>query len=207
LRYLSRAGVARPGATLGRMGLAAALSGVPLLATWGAVMWQYNWADQLTGGTYPEAKAYTQMASSLGAAIGCVAAALLGGRLGRRLVYSLLCVTSLVALVLFYRLNTEFGPAFVLSAGVVGMLTAAFYGWLPLYLPELFPTRVRATGQGFGFNFGRGIAAAGVLPLPHLPAYFDNSSARACAVVGLVYVAGLGLIWLAPETKGQPLPE
>ena len=57
---------------------------------------------------------------------------------------------------------------------------ASFYGWLPLYLPELFPTRVRATGQGFGFNFGRILAAVGVLQVPVLmgdpPDY-----ARACS--------------------------
>ena len=40
-------------------------------------------------------------------------------------------------------------------AVLLGVFTAAFYGWLPLYLPELFPTRVRATGQGLSFNFGR----------------------------------------------------
>ena len=42
-------------------------------------------------------------------------------------------------------------------------MTASFYGWLPLYLPELFPTRIRATGQGFAFNFGRVLAAVGAL--------------------------------------------
>ena len=45
----------------------------------------------------------------------------------------------------------------------MGGVSASFYGWLPLYLPELFPTRVRATGQGLSFNFGRILAAIGVL--------------------------------------------
>ncbi|HVL16311.1 MAG TPA: MFS transporter, partial [Gemmata sp.] len=76
-----------------------------------------------------------------------------------------------------------------------------------LYLPELFPTAVRATGQGFGFNFGRIIAAAGNLQMSALLAAFDNDYARACAVVAGVYVAGLVLIVFAPETKGKPLPE
>ena len=44
---------------------------------------------------------------------------------------------------------------------VAGGLTASFYGWLPLYLPELFGTNVRATGQGFSFNFGRIFAGVG----------------------------------------------
>ena len=38
-------------------------------------------------------------------------------------------------------------------------------------------------------------------------ASFDGSYAKAGAVITLIYVVGLGLIWLAPETKGKPLPE
>jgi hypothetical protein len=66
---------------------------------------------------------------------------------------------------------------------------------------------VRATGQGFGFNFGRIIAAAGNLQMANLLAAFDNDYAQACAVVAAVYLVGLLLIALAPETRGRPLPE
>ena len=86
------------------------------------------------------------------------------------------------------------------------MISAAFYGWLPLYLPELFPTAVRATGQGFGFNFGRIIAAAGNLQMANLLAAFGSDYAQACAVVAGVYVVGLVLIGFAPETKGNRCP-
>jgi hypothetical protein len=86
-------------------------------------------------------------------------------------------------------------------------VTAAFYGWLPLYLPELFPTAVRASGQGFAFNFGRIIAAVGSLQTGALLAFFGNDYAKACSVTAGVYVVGLVLIALAPETRGKPLPE
>ena len=101
----------------------------------------------------------------------------------------------------------EYGPLFLTLTGLVGASTAAFYGWLPLYLPELFPTRVRATGQGLSYNFGRILAAVGALSMGHLMAFFDNSYAKAGAVISLMYVFGLVLIWFAPETKGKPLPE
>ena len=88
-----------------------------------------------------------------------------------------------------------------------GSPTAAFYGWLPLYLPELFPTRVRATGQGLSFNFGRILAAVGALTQGQLVSYYDGSYAKAGAVITLIYLLGLVLIWFAPETKGKPLPD
>jgi hypothetical protein len=31
--------------------------------------------------------------------------------------------------------------------------------------------------------------------------------ARACSLLALIYLVGLFVIWLAPETRGQPLPE
>ena len=89
----------------------------------------------------------------------------------------------------------------------MGAATAAFYGWLPLYLPELFPTRVRATGQGLCYNAGRILAAAGALTQGRLVAAYAGSYAKAGATVTLIYAVGVALIWLAPETKDQPLPD
>jgi MFS transporter, SHS family, sialic acid transporter len=207
--YLSRCGftpeVKRE--SLRRMLLAAGLSGVPLLATWAGLMWMYQWVGELPGGKNPDAKPWIQVSSSIGAALGCLVGAVLGGVFGRRPVYAALCILSGITMVGFYRLNTEYGLAFILSAGLLGFVSAAFYGWLPLYLPELFRTSMRATGQGFGFNFGRIIAAAANLQMANLLAAFDNNYSHACAIVAAIYVAGLALIAVSPETKGQPLPE
>jgi MFS family permease len=181
-------------------------------------MWVYSWVDQLTTGTVPKTwltangRPLTQAASAFGAAVGCVIAAGLGGYLGRRPAYALLCLTSGAALYAFYTFNTVFGTTFVVTAGLVGLITASFYGWLPLYLPELFRTGIRATGQGFGFNFGRILAAVGSLQTGALLKAFPSSDgspdyATACSVAAGVYLIGFVLIWLAPETKGRPLPE
>jgi hypothetical protein len=88
----------------------------------------------------------------------------------------------------------------------VGAITASFYGWLPLYLPELFPTRLRATAQGFAFNAGRIITAAVILSFGMKPDWFGGL-AQTCAIISLVYVVGMVVIWFCPETKGKPLPE
>jgi MFS family permease len=191
--------------------LGAGLSGVPLLGTWAGLMWMYQWVGNLpsTGQLDPrDARSWLQISSSIGAAIGCLVGALLCSPLGRRPVYAALCVLSMASMIAFYRQSEpQFGVQFVLFAGALGMISASFYGWLPLYLPELFPTAVRATGQGFGFNFGRIIAAAGNLQMANLLAWYGNDYSKACALVAGVYVVGLVLIALAPETKGRPLPE
>ena len=187
--------------------LAICFSSVALIVTWGIVQWIPLWADQMTQGQQPRVKAYIQLASSCGAVVGSLVAPILGGRFGRRPTYFGLCLASLLACSFLFRTFSEYNGAFLLTVGLVGMCTASFYGWLPQYLPELFPTRVRATGQGLAYNFGRILAAAGAWQMGSLMAFFDKSYAKAGATIVLVYLAGMVLIWFAPETKGKPLPD
>jgi MFS family permease len=212
IRYLQRSASTSSAAsirpTLKRMFLGACLSGVALTSTWGASQWTPLWADQLTQGTVPAAKAYTQICSALGAIVGTLAGALMGNWLGRRLTYLLLCVSSLLSALFVYQFQQAYGPSFLVSIFVLGVTTASFYGWFPLYLPELFRTGIRATGQGFSYNFGRILAAMGVLQTGNLMKdVFKDNYPQALTIISLVYLIGMALIWLAPETRGQPLPE
>lgn len=234
-RYLQRSLAAAGGApetmwtvrrVLGRMILGAVLGGVALLGTWASLQNAAPWAGQLeearvlqAGEGAPGAKlaaqaaaakarSYTQIASGLAAILFTVLAALAGDWLGRRISYFLLCLTALGAALLFFQGNSAFDAQFLLLVFLAGGFTASFYGWLPLYLPELFPTRVRAFGQGFAFNFGRILAAVGALQFSYLMKnVFDGSYPQACTVLSFIYVVGMIAIWFAPETKGQPLPE
>ena len=190
---------------IGRTLLASAFCGIMLVGTWGSVQWLPSWADQLTGGARPDAKAYTQILIGVGSAVGCMLSVGLG-RSGRRGTYFIICLCSLVSCSVLFRTVGSYGGVFLFWTFIVGASTGAFFGWAPLYLPELFPTRVRATGQGFAYNAGRLIAAVGALQMSALMRQFDGSYARAGAVVTLVYGLGMILIWFAPETKGQALP-
>jgi MFS family permease len=190
--------------------LAASLSSIPLIVTWGAVAQMVpNWVASKSDQDWAN---YTQLWGGFGAVLGTLAAALLAHALGRRRTYFGLCVGSrLICAYLFrwhFRIHPEVDATLLIAVGLTGFFTASFYGWLPLYLPELFPTRVRATGQGFGYNFGRIIAAAGSLYMGYLiNDVFQGDYAQAGAVISLIYLAGLVVIWLAPETRGQQLPE
>jgi MFS family permease len=186
--------------------LAIAFASIALIGTWGSVQWVPLWADQVVGAGHPAAKANTQIVQALGAIVGCLVAPVLGARLGRRPAFFLLCLSSLLLCAFMFRGVTQFGTTFLITAFLVGVATASFYGWFPLYFPELFPTRVRATGQGLCYNFGRVFAAFGALLQGQLVAAFDGSYARAASVVTLIYLAGMVLIWFAPETKDRPLP-
>jgi MFS family permease len=204
--------------------LAACLSGVALMGTWGSTQWLPKWAIGLdkaavaAGGQAGwQVKETTQIATSTGAIVGTLAVALLAGRFGRRIVYAGLCLASLATIALLYRGTTGYNWGFLGASFLAATTTAGFYGWFPLALPELFPTVVRTTAQGFAFNFGRVLAAVGSLQTAPLIAYFarglDPARAeldafpRAGLTLSAIYLIGFFLVWLIPETRGKPLPE
>lgn len=201
---------------LKRMLLGASLAGIALLGTWGSLQWAPRWAGELRPDLLPTADSpgekffaaqYTQTATALGAICSTILAAMAAGRFGRRPTYAVLSLGSFLSAVYFYRFHSTFDSAFLLAAFIAGGVTASFYGFFPLYFPELFPTSVRATGQGFSFNFGRILAAIGGLQTVNLMKAFDNSFAKAGSLMAVIYLLGIFVIWLGPETKGHDLPE
>ena len=161
----------------------------------------------MVGDTLPTAKAEAGVLSAMGAIIGCLAGPIIGGKIGRRPAYFGICLCALICSGVLFRLNLSYGPTMKVLIFLTGGAASAFYGWFPLYLPELFPTRSRATGQGVAYNSGRIFAAIGAVAGGQLVGVFDGDYAKMGAVITLVYLVGMGLIWLAPETKGKPLPE
>ncbi len=198
--------------------IGAGLAAVALLGTWGSAQQAAKWASGLLpkGSTVPLIE-YTVIATAIGAILISLVTPLVADKLGRRFTYTLLCILSLGNAYAFFKTNTPFVDGnvttwFFISAFLLGGLTASFYGFFPLYFPELFPTSVRATGQGFCFNFGRLIAAIGSLQLANLVKFFgakdasvSSTEAQAYMILSCVYLIGMVLVWFAPETKGHQL--
>ncbi len=181
------------------------LAAVALLGTWGSVQNLPAIADDLSNKA-AGARQHTQIWSALGSVTGCLAASVLALFLTRRMSYFMMAVGSLVSCAFLFWFTPAYGSSFLALTFVVGAITASFYGWLPLYLPELFPTRLRATAQGFAFNAGRVISASVIIMFGTKPDWFGGL-ATTCALISLVYVVGMVVIWFCPETKGKPLPE
>jgi SHS family sialic acid transporter-like MFS transporter len=104
-----------------------------------------------------------------------------------------------------FRLTAPFETTFLPIVFTQGLIATLFFGWLPLYLPELFPVRVRATGAGIAMNIGRFVTAAGVLMGGQLFAWFGNSYSSVGAAFATVFALGAVVILFAPETEGRKL--
>ena len=88
---------------------------------------------------------------------------------------------------------------------ILGVFTLGVFSWMPIYLPELFHTRVRATAAGVIFNLARLVA----FPLPILTAFlFSSLGGYQSTVLGLtlLYVIAIIALMTLPETRGKALP-
>ena len=89
---------------------------------------------------------------------------------------------------------------------ILGFFNNGIFSGFPIYLPELYPTQLRATGAGFCFNAGRVLASASPLLTGWLVTTLGTFG-RAASTVALIYLLGLIVLLFAPETKGQRLPD
>jgi len=93
----------------------------------------------------------------------------------------------------------------LLVAAINGFFTLGQYSWMSVWLPELFPTRMRATGMAFTFNSPRFIAFLGPMFAGALIAQLGGVS-NVAVTFSFIYILGFVLVPFLPETKGKPLP-
>ena len=131
----------------------------------------------------------------------------LASQFGRRSTYFAVSLASLAVSGYVFWFLTPQSHFFFQWVFLMGFVSTIFFGWLPLYLPELFPTEIRSTGSGVTFNFGRILAAVGVLGAGALMAVFGGDYAQVGRVTHLIYALGMIVILFAPDTSGKQMDD
>jgi MFS family permease len=141
----------------------------------------------------------------LGSFVGYLAGAYLTDLLGRKA--NLLIFSVLSALSVYFYTAFQLSNEQMLFMGFpLGFAASGIFSGLGAYLTELFPSRIRANGQGFSYNFGRGIGAL----FPVLVGYLSETHGLAWAIgmfAGGAYLVVIITTLLLPETKGRELTE
>src|SRR5438067_253247 len=174
-----------------------------LLAYWGLTSWLPTFlaspvASGGAGLTITKSARWL-IALQIGAFAGYVSFGWIADRIGRRLAFTLFMIGAAISVPLF-----AFGARSALTLLVIGPLVGYFgHGYFSMFgatLSELFPTRIRATAQGFCYNAGRGVSAFAPFIIGALVPRLGF--AVVLAFDALFFALGGALIWLLPETKG-----
>jgi MFS family permease len=139
----------------------------------------------------------------VGSFCGYLVSAYLSDALGRKRNFYLFAVGSIVTVLLYT--HVEFGAGTLLSLGFpLGFFASGIFSGMGAFFTELFPTRVRASGQGFSYNFGRGVGAL----FPTVVGYLSSTMPLGKAI-GIFAAAAYTVLFLAalalPETRGKEL--
>ena len=153
----------------------------------------------------------TSVMQNLGGMVGIICGGLLAQRFGRRPAFAISYLAAGISTGAVFWFLDRPSQIFWLVP-IMGFCQLSIFGLLAVYLPELFPTRLRSTGTSFCYNVGRFLAAVGpfvfgilttsvFVGLAYEPARY--------AGVAMCSVFALGLLALPflPETKDKPLPE
>ena len=184
------------------------LATVPLLGGWGATNWSQAWADKVGAEIgNPKLKADIGMARSLTGIIGSFLGGIIATAVGRKQTYFLTSIVCLACAEYVYIFHTPDQWQFLAGFAVLGFFSGIFFGWLPLFLPELFKTRIRSTGAGVCFNFGRIITAVTVFAGAILIQQFNEDYALLGKIMSLIYLLGAIGILLLPSGVGGEIED
>jgi MFS family permease len=177
-----------------------------MIAAFGGATLLPVWIRGLAGADPRLAVAATSqffMLSNVGGVVGYLAVMWLSDAIGRRWSYFLMAIGCMAAnLFMFTQIGTM--TDLLWFAPIYGFFVVGGFGTFAVYLPELFPTRNRATGQGFCWNAARIVTAVGPVATGAIVNALGSEPA-AGATVTAIYLVGLIAIWFGPETRGVPL--
>jgi len=167
-------------------------------------------ADQLRA-HQDEVASYALALQDVGAFLGMIAFTAITARIGRRKAFGLSFLACFIVVFgVFGFMNQEW--QIYLFVPLVGFTTLTVFGGYAIYLPEIFPTRLRSTGTSLCYNAARYLTAIGVFTMGSLTLLFNwlefaEPFRWAACSVAFIFLAGIAVLPFAPETKGQPLPE
>jgi MFS family permease len=186
-----------------------ALAVIATVGYQGALQWVPSWISAMlhaqgAPSAIPQVSLITTVLN-FGGMIGCVILPLVAEHSGRKRALLIYFLGAVIFIPTTFFLARTFLQALLISP-LMGFFGAGVFAGFAIYFPELFPTALRATAQGFCYNFARVLSAVAPLAVGAIVSAY-GSFAPAIAVVSLVYALGLLVLMFARETKGQALPE
>lgn len=178
--------------------------GSVLIGLWGIFSWIPTWVQTLLPGGQngQRERGITMMLLGSGGIVGGILSGFLIKNIGVRktlIVTFLGC--ALVSFVLFLT-NKSFSPIVYAEMAFLSLFFGISQGALSGYIPQLFPSVIRATAAGFCFNIGRFFTATSVFFVGAMVAFFGGLS-NALFTFSVAFLVALVGAFLSKETNSQ----
>lgn len=171
--------------------------------------------QKLAGSKMGDIGALTSALINIGGFLGIFSFTYVTNIIGRRKAFTIFLTASMFSVMAVFMLVKDL-TSLCIYVPMMGFAISSLMGGYTIYFPELFPTRLRSTAVSFCYNVGRYVAAVGPIIFGIIALFVaemagDTDPAWKLRMAGFlmspIFLLGIALIWMLPETHGKPLPE
>lgn len=185
--------------------MASLIFGAMLIGLWALFSWMPTWAEELVPlAEANKARGIILMCLALGGIVGAFSSGFLANMVGRKPViqFAFLGLSVLSIVVFFFIKN--YTLASIIATSGMGICIGLGQGTLSSFIPEMFPTKIRAGATGLSFNLGRVITGVCVFFVGVLVPFFGGYG-NSILAFSVLFIVGLFLMFFVNDTKNAKL--
>nr|MBA4167107.1 MFS transporter [Chitinophagaceae bacterium] len=174
--------------------------GTMLIGLWAIFSWMPTWVQSIvSGGDAHKERGLSMMLLGMGGLAGGFFSGWMAKAIGLRRSMTLCFAACSIASFLLFKTNRTFSPVVYMEIAVLSVFFGASQGILSVYIPQLFPTLIRATATGFCFNIGRIFTAMAVLFVGVLVTVLGGYG-NALLIFSMIFILGLFVVLFTKQT-------
>jgi len=178
--------------------------GTMLIGLWAVFSWAPTWVQSITADANKanELRGTTMMVLSFSGLIGSVVSGWIVNAIGMRKTMMICFIASFIMTAIVFKLNTSVTYITFIEMGLMAFFFGISQGALSVYIPSLFPTKVRASATGFCFNIGRLFTATVVFFIGALVSFLGGYG-NAVFIFSFIFLIGLLTTFRGSDVKGD----
>jgi predicted MFS family arabinose efflux permease len=180
--------------------------GAMLIGLWAVFSWAPTWVQSITTDSKKvnELRGMTMMILALSGLMGSVASGWIVNLMDMRRTMMLCFIACFIMTAVVFKFNSSVTNTTFIEMGLLAFFFGISQGALSVYIPSLFPTKVRASATGFCFNIGRLFTATVVFFIGAL-VIFLGGYGNAVFIFSFIFLIGLITTFLSKNSASQKL--
>jgi MFS family permease len=172
--------------------------GTMLIGLWAIFSWAPTWVQSVTSDSDKanELRGITMMILAMSGLVGSIVSGWIVNTIGMRKTMMMCFIACFIMTAIVFKLNTSVSKITLLEMGLLAFFFGISQGALSVYIPSLFPTKVRASATGFCFNIGRLFTATVVFFIGALVSFLGGYG-NAVFIFSFIFLIGFVTTYLS----------